>query len=190
METGPVVGRRLDGSLDWSLVDAAAGGSGGGLGRVELIADAAVDAKALDVLAVAIVPAQVGDPAGADELLGETNTILAVGADAGRGEIRDRLKARNRLGERGGHVSLEFMPDARGGKRLQDRSVGADGRPDPPAGAAERALDILNDADAGRDRGGARCGDRVDFGDRVDEPDRRLDEPGCSTARSGTRRTC
>src|ERR1041385_3104764 len=126
----------------WS--DSGSGACVSALGRhgsrrrcaAELIADAAIEAPALGVLALAVIEPRIAEPAGVAHLRRNTHAVLAVGADAACGQLEDRhrrcsVEAKLR-------VLGELMPDARRHERLPHDGLGDIREPDPHAGAAHQ----------------------------------------------------
>src|SRR5262249_11637366 len=154
--------------------------------------DTGIAGPTVDVVAIAIVDADEAEESRIDELAGDAERVLAVGADArgrcrlveglshgaGRSRKTDDESTVGRRDEIGGDVAGELMEDARREKRLPDDVRRLDGLADAQAQASDLAFNVgrLNDT-RDRQRGRAGAGEVVDGRPRIDEAARRLDEP-------------
>ncbi len=154
------------------------------LGR-ELVAQAGIDAPAVDVLADLVVDTRVAEPSGIDDGGGGAERELAVGAHAARRrrehETVDTGVSCVGFHRPGSHVAGELIEHAGSKVGLpgdaRAREVGADG----DAGATEQTVDVVDRHGAPRKRAAAihQPGyvERIDFHTRPHEAARRLDEP-------------
>ena len=162
VETGPVVHGLCGGRLvDRRLGDHGSASPGRGVGD-ELIAKAAIQAPALDVVSRPIVPPQITNPARARKLCRDAQAKLAIGPQArGRDRRAEGRKGRAYRSEIArqtrSDLSLEFVKHAGGGERLQNHIAGRNGCAYPHTQTSQRALDVVDGQDPRRDE--PRSGD-------------------------------
>src|SRR5262249_6978399 len=126
----------------------------------KVIAKAAIEAPALDVVSDPIIAAQIADPARVRDLRCGAQAELAVGPWAvdrdRRAELREWRADRSEVARQiGGDAALEFVEDAGGGERPHDHIANCDGCTDPHAQTTNRAFNVLDRQDPRRDAAGA-----------------------------------